>query len=410
MKIAQVVSTFPTITETFIVNQIVGLLEHGHEVTIISKRKGDTFFIHGNIEVHDLLKYTRFEISTPEPYLQRCSTFFKWIIRYANTMNRPAFWWTMNIFKHGFSVFTLRRFFKYQSFITNTHDVFHVHFGYNAQKLVDLKQEGLLKNSKLVVSFHGNDLRPDKIVAYREHYKELFVYADNFIVNTAYTKDLLLKVNPLLKNVHTVPVGLATDDFKYQETTKFANFSMFFCGRLVAFKGVFNTLEILRELRGRGYENVHLHIVGDGEQLAELKARIESYDLESQITLHGWLKQDALKGLMRKSHVLLLPGIIEPQTGRAENQGLVVQEAQALGLPVIVSDVGGMKYGLLPDKTGYVIKANDIIGYADAIEQFIKEAPVREAFGKRGSAFVREHYDNAVIYKKLIAVYEGKKI
>ena len=76
-----------------------------------------------------------------------------------------------------------------------------------------------------------------------------------------------------------------------------------------------------------------------------------------------------------------------------------------MGLPVVVSDVGGMKYGLIPGETGFVVKENDISGFADAIEELILSKELGEKMGKRGREFVEKNYDSSVLVKKLLDLY-----
>lgn len=109
---------------------------------------------------------------------------------------------------------------------------------------------------------------------------------------------------------------------------------------------------------------------------------------------------------MENSHVFLLPGIHDPVNKRAETQGLVLQEAQAMELPVVISDVGGMKYGIIPDETGFVVRENDITGFADAIEKFILNPQLIVEMGKKGRKFVVDKYDNKIIGAQLIEIYE----
>ena len=76
-----------------------------------------------------------------------------------------------------------------------------------------------------------------------------------------------------------------------------------------------------------------------------------------------------------------------------------------MGLPVIVSDVGGMKYGLIPNKTGFVIKENNIQGFVSAIENLILDEKLRNEMGKEGRMLAEKKYDNKILLKKIIDIY-----
>ena len=119
----------------------------------------------------------------------------------------------------------------------------------------------------------------------------------------------------------------------------------------------------------------------------------------------GALKQEAIIREFETAQLFLLPGIYDEPDGRAENQGLVIQEAQAMEIPVIVSDVGGMKYGMIPNKTGYVVKEKDITAFADTIEYLIKYPEKAKDMGREGRKFVIENYDSGKLVDTLVSIY-----
>jgi len=82
-----------------------------------------------------------------------------------------------------------------------------------------------------------------------------------------------------------------------------------------------------------------------------------------------------------------------------------VQEAQAMELPVIVSDVGGIKFGLLPNESGFVIKEGDIDAFAKAVEKLILNPNLKAKMGKNGRGFVCTFFDSRVLVSKLLSIY-----
>jgi colanic acid/amylovoran biosynthesis glycosyltransferase len=107
---------------------------------------------------------------------------------------------------------------------------------------------------------------------------------------------------------------------------------------------------------------------------------------------------------MNAADLFLFPGIID-KNGRCEAQGLVVQEAQAMKLPVIVSNVGGMKEGIVDNKTGFVVKENDINGFVEKLEFLINNSNKKEAMGEAARAFVVKNYDSTILGEQLLYLY-----
>ena len=162
---------------------------------------------------------------------------------------------------------------------------------------------------------------------------------------------------------------------------------------------------IVKELCNRGFKNISLFIIGNGELKEMLEFEISRLNLQKIIELFGSITQEELINVLDNSDVFLLPGIYSEEDGRAECQGLVIQEAQAMELPVIISDVGGMKYGMIPNITGFVVKENDISGFADCIEALIKDPSKAVKMGKEGRKFVAENYSSTYLVDKLVSIY-----
>lgn len=408
LKIAVIVNVFPKLSETFIVNQITSLIDKGHEVKIFAQSRGDVLKVHKNIRDYDLLKKTIYKQKPSKNRIKRVLVFFKLLTNNLWQVNWKLLFKSLNYFKYGRRAINLKVFFERKFYILNKDfDLVHVHFAMNGIDVANYKAEGFLNNIKIIVSFHGFDINPSKIDYYQTYYKILFEQTYQFTVNTIYTKELLYSVNPVLENVTIIPESLDVKMFKKGEMNAVRDnvFRIVYCGRLVPFKGGNLLPLIMEELLSRNMDNIHLHIIGDGVLRQNIKAEIETRKLQRVITMEGALTQKEIKNIFENSNVFLLPGVYDKKDGRAENQGLVIQEAQAMELPVVVSDVGGMKYGMIPDFTGFVVKENDIAGFADAIESIYKDSLKAINMGKKGRKFVKENYSSEVLVDKLVSIY-----
>jgi len=108
---------------------------------------------------------------------------------------------------------------------------------------------------------------------------------------------------------------------------------------------------------------------------------------------------------MKEADIFILPGTTVD--GRAENQGLVIQEAQAMELPVIISDAGGMNEGIINGETGFVVKEKDIKAFADKVQLLADDRNLIKSMGKAGRIFVEQHFDSAVLNRKLLSIYSS---
>ncbi|OUR93408.1 hypothetical protein A9Q87_05545 [Flavobacteriales bacterium 34_180_T64] len=407
-KIAVIVEVFPAISQTFIVNQVNSLIDAGHHVELFSYKKASEPEFHPSLDKHNLLENVTYLEVFPFPKVKRVATFLSWIFLHFNRINWRSLFDVINGFKYGEVAYTLKLFYEAQWFLLDDEfDIIHAHFGHNSKRIAILKETGLLSKSMLITTFHGYDLVPNHVDFYKKEYHNLLKYSDAFTVNSKYLKGLLEELKPD-RPIHILPVGLDTSYFeRTEQTLESKYFEVLFCGRFVALKGPDIAIKIIKTLHDRGYHHVRLHLIGDGELKGQLEKQINDFGFEKVIKMCGTLTQDVVKERMQNSDIFLLPGIYDPNNGTAETQGLVIQEAQAMGLPVVVSDVGGMKYGLIDGETGFVVEANNISAFADSIESLILDYELKTAMSAKAINYVKQHFDTNVLVLELENIYNG---
>ena len=150
----------------------------------------------------------------------------------------------------------------------------------------------------------------------------------------------------------------------------------------------------------------YLLIVGDGELRAELEARAKAWNWES-IRFAGFQNQSELPRFFDLADVFCLPSVHEPW-------GLIVNEAMAAGRAVVVSDEVGSAPDLVVDGgTGFVHKAGDVRGLAEALRRVTSEPGLARRMGAAGAARIASwDYEADVrgLKAALQAVTAGRKL
>jgi len=141
-------------------------------------------------------------------------------------------------------------------------------------------------------------------------------------------------------------------------TTGSAPGPFLFVGRLAEVKNLPLLLDAYGSYkRNGGLRN--LEIVGHGPMETSLKASVQQAGLEDSVQFVGFQPYDSIPAWYARAACLILPSVSEPW-------GLVVNEAMASGLPVIVSDRCGCADNLVEDgRNGYLFPAKD----ADSLTQ-----------------------------------------
>ncbi len=178
----------------------------------------------------------------------------------------------------------------------------------------------------------------------------------------SYMRDLGFGGRPVLTGYDTVSVArlrsLAGETCLAWRTRPFV-----YVGRFVPKKNLFVLLEAYARYAGRhGRDARRLVMAGDGPLLADLKGMAARLDVAERVEWPGFLDAQATAEVMRRALALMLVSV-------EEQWGLVVNEAAALGVPVIVSrNVGARETLVRHLQTGLIVPVPDVAGIASAMD------------------------------------------
>jgi glycosyltransferase involved in cell wall biosynthesis len=170
-------------------------------------------------------------------------------------------------------------------------------------------------------------------------------------------------------------------------------FPITFLGRLDPVKDVPTLIDAVAILNGR----VRLTVVGEGSDRARIQRRIAERNVQHLVTLVGAIEhpRDALAG----TGLLVLPSL-------AEGFGLVLIEAMAAGVPVISTDVPGVRDVVRANKTGLLVPAANPAALAAAIERVIDDRPLRERLIAAAAADVKRRFSWEVVLPQYLQLLQ----
>jgi glycosyltransferase involved in cell wall biosynthesis len=171
-------------------------------------------------------------------------------------------------------------------------------------------------------------------------------------------------------------------------------------GRVTPAKG---HLVLLRALAGLGRDDVQVLLVGPQREgdgcVAEIEALLGASGLGGRVRFGGDCAD--MPAAMMLADVVVLPAT------RPEAFGLVVAEAQAMGRPVIASDIGGLAEALRPGETGTLVPPDDPAALAAAIGRSLDlDGAARDDLARRARAFVAAELSLERMRRATAAVYD----
>ncbi len=153
-------------------------------------------------------------------------------------------------------------------------------------------------------------------------------------------------------------------------------------GRLAAPKDWSTLLSALAELGSETFEE--LVIVGDGSERERVEDELARRSLEGRVRLLG--ERDDVPDLLADADVFLL-------ASRSEGLPLSVIEAMAAGLPVVASDVGGLRELVREGETGALVRPGDPAALAEALRPLLADRELRRRLGTAGRERAKALFD-----------------
>jgi len=150
--------------------------------------------------------------------------------------------------------------------------------------------------------------------------------------------------------------------------------------------------------RWHAAEGLRLLIVGDGPERVRLERLTRSVGAQAQVTFAGAVPHHAVPHWVAKMDIFAA-------ISRSEGFGVSVLEASACGLPVVVSDVGGLSEVVREGETGLVVSSRDPEAVARALETLLCNPELRARMGAAGRAFVIENYEWSKTVDVMVGIY-----
>lgn len=204
---------------------------------------------------------------------------------------------------------------------------------------------------------------------------------DRFLAPSQFLADQLELAGVGRGRVHVVPNSTPLPPRPHRPARTAPGAPVVVAGRLSHEKGVD---VVIRALALLGTEGPCLEVAGDGPERQRLEALAQRV-LPGRVRFRGHLSADALRSLLAGAAAAVVASRWH------ENQPLAVLEAQALAVPVVVTDLGGLPE-LVDDACGWVVPADDPEALAQALRAVLADPEGAAARGRAGRARVEARH------------------
>ena len=384
-RIILYLNAFPKLSETFIVNKFLGLLEKGWDVHIVCAESDAQEWKN----FPELEKYPDVRRRVHVVWMRRPLWLAAALIPIA--LLRCLFLSPGTTFRYllyGWKIFgfdILRRLYLDAEIIVLRPRLVHFEFGALAVGRMYLKK---LLGCKALVSFRGYDLNFSGLDD-PNYYADVWNESDALhVLGQDLWRRAIARGCPPDKPHAVIPPALDASKFtpavKIQGGDPQKPLEILSVGRLEWKKGYEYALQSICLLRNAEMD-CRLRIIGDGGYLEALAFARHQLKLTERVEFLGALSHEQTINYMRESDIFLHASLSEGFCN-------AVQEAQAMQIPVVCSDAGGLSENVEDGETGFVVPRRDAHALAEKIMLLARDPELRRKMGEAGRRRIQEHF------------------
>lgn len=203
--------------------------------------------------------------------------------------------------------------------------------------------------------------------------------------------------------VHAVYNGLTLAQRTECEMPFTPPYRLLAVGRFCRTKGFPELLTMMARLRREGLP-VQLTLVGDGGWRRKLHAMRRRLGLEGVVDMPGFVPNDRIREYMRSHDMLVVPSVVHTN-GDRDGIPNVIMEALSCRMPVVATDVCGIREVVEDGVTGLLVPQRDPAALADAVRRMLSDRQAAQRMAEAGRERVLRMFDSETTIRQLAELY-----
>jgi colanic acid/amylovoran biosynthesis glycosyltransferase len=283
----------------------------------------------------------------------------------------------------------------------------HAHFGLDGVVAQTIAKSLHLP---LIVTFHGydattkDDFAKKSSFLHRNYIRKregLFKNASLFIAVSEFIKRKLLEQGVPEEKITVHYIGV--DVSKFQPSPQVVREPIvLFAGRLIEVKGCTYLIQAMKDVQA-SLPDAEIVVIGDGPLRKQLANEAERSLLKFRFL--GVQPHHVVKEWMNRAKVFAVPSITA-ENGNIEAFGLVFSEAQAMGVPVVSFQSGGIPEAVSHGETGFLVPEKDSKGMAEHIKLLLNDDILWKRMSDAAIARVKKKFNLKIQNEILEQIYK----
>ncbi len=256
----------------------------------------------------------------------------------------------------------------------------------------------------VVLNVWGSDVYefPDKGPMHRWLLRRNLRHAAHIVSTSKAMAQRTLSICAGLRDITVVPFGVDTSVFQPRVPLALPSTGTIEIGTVKTLSTIYGIDLLIKAfaLVVRTVPAAHLRIVGGGPEREQLEQLSRAAGLADRVQFVGAVPHAQVPNELRKLDLFVA-------LSRMESFGVAVLEASACGIPVVVSNVGGLPEVVQAGVSGSIVPQEDVVAAAERIAWIANSPEIRERMGNAGVAFVHAEYEWSRCVDRMITVLEN---
>ncbi|EDS76840.1 glycosyl transferase, group 1 [Clostridium botulinum C str. Eklund] len=203
------------------------------------------------------------------------------------------------------------------------------------------------------------------------------------------------------KKIYITPFGVDRTVFKPIDNKKDDNTGDILIGTVKTLDPKYGIEYLIRAFAmiKKEYNNAKLEIAGNGNQREYLENLCDQLNIKENVKFLGRINTNEVVEAFNRFDIAVFPSI-------NESFGVAAVEAQACGVPVIVSNVGGLPEATSDGYSSIVVDKQSPEEIYEALKKLIEDENLRKEMGRNGVKFVAENFDVIDNFNYVNTIYD----
>ena len=388
LRLAYIMSRFPKLTETFVLDEILEHERQGHSVEVFPLWREEPDLVHGDalpivarahftptLDMAILRDNLHCLLSKPGLYVSTLLCLVR-----ANRRSLRYLAGALAVFPKACSF--ARRMRRL--------GIDHVHAHFASHPAAAAFVVGRFSGIPWSFTAHGSDLHREQSMLREKVEEAAFVVA----ISDYNRRFILDRVGqPCAPKLVVIHCGIDPARHGRARRRKAAEepFEIVCVGTLHEVKGQGFLLEACAALTDRGLR-WRCHLIGDGPDRERLETRARELGIGERVIFHGGCERREVGRLLSQMDVCVAPSI-PTRDGRREGIPVVLMEAAAAALPLVGSRLSGIPELVIDGETGLLVEPGDVGGLVTALERIARDPRLADRLGTNAHALLESAFD-----------------